>query len=463
MGREKGSGYAYHAVYRYLSLLIDAVEPGTSLKLPSLRQLARHLDVSIATIQSAYALLESEGRVFCVPKSGYFTRAEAREHGHAQGGDLFEQVTFNATRPDMRMLGRGQPWHALDHAMQRQERQLWRQYPHRPGAPLQPCGELELRRLLASRYTRSTRCFWSAEQVYIGVDLRAVLELLIQAMGLAGNTVLVTSPGCPMVMRVLQDAGVELLEVPLSADGRIDLDNLAQRLRQHDVRLMVLDSAHTVPQGTLIPDSDKRDIARLLDSHGVWVLENDVEGDLCFEPCLRVRDLIDPDRLLVISSFEKLLGSEAPYGYLLTRQLAEPLQRLFVQRSFRLPILRQKAIARLYGHGVIDEHLLRLRAALRKRLLHMAGQVRVNLADQLQFELPRGGTGLWLKARHSTDMGQVFERLLGTSVVIEPGAIFSLNGLHAAHLRLGCVPLEGEGASAVWTALGEVLRQEDLE
>lgn len=49
--------FAYQAVYRYLTNLINEPVSDTRVRLPSLRQLADRLSVSISTIQYAYSLL----------------------------------------------------------------------------------------------------------------------------------------------------------------------------------------------------------------------------------------------------------------------------------------------------------------------------------------------------------------------------------------------------------------------
>ena len=68
---QSGSGeFAYRKVYRYLEALIDQAPRSGPCRLPSLRVLARRLRVSLATVQSAYSLLEEEGRVQCLSRSG---------------------------------------------------------------------------------------------------------------------------------------------------------------------------------------------------------------------------------------------------------------------------------------------------------------------------------------------------------------------------------------------------------
>jgi len=48
--------FAYQAVYRYLTSLISEHATDARVRLPSLRQLAQRLNVSISTIQYAYTL-----------------------------------------------------------------------------------------------------------------------------------------------------------------------------------------------------------------------------------------------------------------------------------------------------------------------------------------------------------------------------------------------------------------------
>ena len=75
MNPNKDSTFAYQAVYRYLVELIEAASPEGEQKLPSLRQLAQRLNVSVSTTKYAYSLLEDQGRIYARPKLGYYTRA----------------------------------------------------------------------------------------------------------------------------------------------------------------------------------------------------------------------------------------------------------------------------------------------------------------------------------------------------------------------------------------------------
>lgn len=458
--------FAYQTVYRYLSHLINEPVCDAPVRLPSLRQLADRLGVSISTIQYAYSLLEKEGRVYSVAKSGYYASPVSAITLPGNGGDLLENVYLHARRPGMLVLSADEPalLQPLDSPLLVLERELLRQYPRQPQTPSHPCGELELRTALAARYTTSPLHSWGANDVYIGADLRGVLEILITVLRLKGAVVLVESPCDWMILRLLQAADVQVIELALQADGSLDLQHLQELLETRPVRLLMLSSGVSLPNGTQAADEHRLATAGLIERHGSWLLENDCYGDLGFEAHgMKFRELVDPDRLLVFSTFEKIIGAEAPYGYLLSRHFGDELQRRFLLRSFRLSLIRQKAIARLYSSGRIDQHLQVLRRLLKERMLQMTQLLQERLGDALQFVEPQGGATIWVRSLRQVDNRRVFQRLLKYQVVIAPGELFSLQGLHTQHLRLSHT-FEGEhDLGAALNLLGDALRLESIE
>ncbi|QAX85116.1 GntR family transcriptional regulator [Pseudomonas sp. DTU12.3] len=436
---QRENDFAYQAVYRYLTVLINASVSGCAVRLPSLRQLAERLNVSISTIQYAYSLLEKEGRVYSVAKSGYYAQASALMVPSGNASDVLEAVYGNARRPGMCVLSADEPasLQSLDSPLLMLERELLRQYPRQPQLLAQPCGELELRTVLAARYTVSPVNCWHADDVYVGADLRSVLEILIAVLQLRGVTVLVESPCDWMILRLLEAAEVRVIELPLQADGQLDPQQLLTLLQSERVGLILLSSALSLPHGSLAPDANRQLIAHLLANHGTWVLENDCSSELADEPCVqRLRDWLDPDRLLVFSAFDRLIGVEAPYGFVLSRQWRTELQRHFLLRSFRLSATRQKALARLFTSGRIDQHLQVLRRLLKERRTQLNHLLRERLGDAVEIVEPQGGATLWLRSVRRVDMSEVFQHLLRQQIVIAPGELFSLNGHYPHHLRL---------------------------
>ncbi|HEX8592967.1 MAG TPA: PLP-dependent aminotransferase family protein [Pseudomonas sp.] len=455
--------FAYQTVYRYLVGLINDAPSDTATRLPSLRQLALRLKVSISTVQNAYSLLEKEGRVSPVPKSGYYTQPIGLEDipsGGSQSQSLLEILYNSARRPGMLVLGNDEPTmvQPLDSPLLTIERELARQYPGPLDPNFQPFGDIELRSALAARYTVSAQRSWLPEDVFVGPDLLGMLKVVVETLSLRGSAVLVESPCAWTLLRLLRSFDIRVIELPVDQVGGINLPALDQALLTEGVALALLPSFLNSVRGHGLPADNRQAVADLLNRYRVWVLENDSHGELGFEkPHSRLRDLIDPERLLIMGSFEKILGAEAPYGYLLGKFFNPQWQQYFLLRAFNLPPIRQKAIARLYGSGRLDQYLARLRQLLEQRMQGMTVLIDRHLGQTLRYEWPQGGAVIWAQSIYCVDMRQVFERLLQERIVIAPGELFSLQGLHGQNLRISYAVGEHLPMEPVLTTLRDAL------
>ncbi len=430
--------FAYQAAYRHLHALLDA-DADARRRLPSLRRLADELQVSVPTIQYAYALLEREGKVMAVPRSGYFPVA-ARPQPVWRGENRLDAIYVNARRPGMLALSSDAPalLLSLDHPLRAAERVLAREDArHRPPFP-EPFGAQALREALARRHADAP-AGWRAADVHIAPDWRGALDTAFDALGLSGCAALVEMPCSWALVRVLQARGIRIVPLPARAHGALDVDAAAALLAREPIRCALLSSGVGVPGGTAPGADQQAALAALLARHGVWLFENDRYGDLYFGSApSRYRDHADPERLIVYSGFDKLVGGEAPHGYLLSRgDATRTLDRAWLARAFRSAPLRERALARLIETGKLAHHAGRLRHALAERMTRMHALLRAEAADLFEITPPRGGAAFWLPARDAgIDMGQVCDTLLAQRIVIAPGEVFGTDGAFRHCLRL---------------------------
>ena len=418
MGRVAPGEFAYRQVYRYLEALIDQAASGGPCRLPSLRTLSRRLRVSLATVQSAYSLLEEEGRVQCLPRSGYYVQGAAKDAAAA--------MPLQAPLPAQPMLERT----LLSH-----ERRLARQRTHN-GAPWDAPGSARLRNAVAERYTRSSNRYWRADDVQLAPDVQALLETSLAALAVQGGTVVVHSPCCWQVLRALARAGMRVLEVPLDTCGNPDLRALAWLLDSEPVCMLVMPSCLGMPQGRLVSPHYQQQLGQMLGQHSVWVLENDLDSEHCYSgpPNMRLRDWVDPRWLLVMGAFDAAVGSEAPYAYLLGHDAG--LAKAFAERAFRLAPLRLQALAHMLGKGEIETQLVRLRTDLQKRMQCLARELQLQFGQRVVLEMPEGGRTLWVRFRQPLPWADIAASLAGSALHAMPGEQFSLQGRYQQCLAM---------------------------
>lgn len=441
MGAPARGEFAYRKVYRYLEALIDEAPIAGPCRLPSLRALSRRLRVSLATVQSAYSLLEEEGRVRCLPRSGYYVQA----------ADQREAVAM--------------PWHPplpaqpmLERALFTHERRLARQRAHSV-APWEEFGSARLRNAVAERYTRSSNQYWRAENVQLAPDVQALLETLFAALALQGGTVLVHSPCCRQVLCGLARAGMRVLEVPADTRGNPDLRALARLLGSESVCMLVMPSCLGMPQGRLVSPHYQQQLGLLLGHHPVWLLENDLDSEHCYSgpPTKRLRDWVDPRWLLVMGAFEAAVGAEAPYAYLLGHDAV--LAEAFADRAFRLAPLRLQALAHMLGRGEVEAQLVRLRTDLQRRVQCLARALELQFGQRVALEMPEGGRTLWVRFRQPLPWEGIVAALAGSALHALPGGQFSLQGRYQQYLALVWV---GDQAAALQQAVERLAQALEL-
>ncbi|WP_194788832.1 PLP-dependent aminotransferase family protein [Pseudomonas sp. UFMG81] len=460
MDTQQAPRFTYQKVHRYLSDWLAARAPGQSHRLPSLRDVARQLQVSLTSCKQAFALLEAQGRIHARPKVGYFSVIQAPPVPLPTTASLLDRVFASARQTGMLALSSDAPplLSSLDGPLLMLERDLARRSPKASLPPYQPLGEPELREALARHYSRGLEDLWQADQVFVGPDVRSVLDLALAALVPPGGLALVESPCSWLVLRQLQAAGLKVIEFSLNGQGRLDLDAIAQLLTDTPVAVAVVSSRVNVPQGGVMPAADKRRLCALLARHQVWLFENDSYGGLC--PAMPAyREHADPQRVLVFAGFDKHIGAEAPFAYLLCRGAAATLAEAFHARSSRLPHYRQRAVARLFGSGRVERHQALLARKLAASATRMAALLQRHAADCLQLSMPAAGASLWLQTTRSVDMDAVCAQLLAQGIVIAPGSLFSQAGHWRDHLRLSVTVDWQQDIEGALVALAQAIRR----
>ncbi|MDO7902206.1 aminotransferase class I/II-fold pyridoxal phosphate-dependent enzyme [Pseudomonas sp. K1(2024)] len=435
MGRSVRGEFAYQAVYRYLLTQITQMRGAEDERLPSLRDLARRLRVSLATVQCAYSLLEAEGRVHTVPKSGYY----ARPAHLGPNETVHHQV--------LPLSGSPPPCATLEPLLLAHERRLGGQ------AQEERVAQAVLRRAIAARLTHSSGRYWRAEDVSLSPDLPALLSTSLHALNLQGSTILVATPCCARDVQVLEQLDMRIVEWPLEVP---DFDALARLLEAEKVHLVVMPACLASPPGRWLSPDEQRELARLLGLHGVWLLENDQDSEQCFagSPASHLRDWVDPRRLLVHGTLEAIVGAEAPIAYLLSPH--PEVREAIARRNFRLPPRRVLALARVLSRSDLDSQLEQARSTLRGRMATLCQLMdQHHLGDWLAYAAPQGGYTLWCRLHRSIDIDSLCARLHSPALRVLAGTRFSVQGLFEQSLALSW---EGDDAAALGQALADLAR-----
>ncbi|MFC4598234.1 PLP-dependent aminotransferase family protein [Cohnella hongkongensis] len=355
-------------------------------KLPSTRELASSLQVSRTVVVEAYEQLLAEGYIEGRHGSGTFVSEGAR----------LRLDTPDAPEPEPSFRDAWQPRSADDReridfrhgipALDRFPRKLWGELARRVCADAsaeafgygRPEGRRELRGVLA-RYLRRTRgVVCEPEQLLVTTGATQAISLIAKLLLKGRSDVLIEDPITSDIHTMLSLPDTRLHPIPVDESGMIT------RLLPPDIlpKLIYVTPSHQFPIGGVLPIQRRVQLIQYAAAHGSYIVEDDYDSEFRYEsaPVSSLQGL-DPDRVVYIGTFSKILSPALRIGYLiLPRPLVQAARDLKWLTDLHTPSLEQLILSEFIEEGHLDRHIAKMRKLYRKRrdflirqLLHVFG------------------------------------------------------------------------------------------
>jgi 2-aminoadipate transaminase len=311
-------------------------------------------------------------------------------------------------------------------------------------------------------------CQWIADrhgaldagQVMIANGSMEGAAMLFEHLLEPGDRVIVEQPTYDRTLLLLQRAGVELVPVPLEADG-LDIGAFEAALAAGPVKLAhVIPNFHN-PAGCTLSAAKRVRLVELAAEHGFWIFEDDPYRELPFEgEALETMLSMDrADRVIHASSFSKTVSPGVRVGYLAgpAGEIAKLSKR--ANETYISPnMLAEAIVLELCSSGGLDRNIEFVKGALRDRRDALVGALREQIPEA-EFVVPGGGYFLWLDLTAGTDTTELLAEAKGEGVTFVAGPDFMIEG-GANSLRLSFAPVPSEqipeGVSRIARALDRV-------
>ena len=179
-----------------------------------------------------------------------------------------------------------------------------------------------------------------------------------------GDRVAVEDPGYPPPRSLLQTMGMDVVPVPVDAEG-VDVDALAAS----GARAVLVTPAHQCPTGVVLGPERRHALVEWARRVDGWVLEDDYDAEFRYDrrPVGSLQGLA-PDRVVALGSVSKTLVPALRIGWLSCPRRLHPLVAREKQLLGRgVPGLDQLALAELIESGRFDRHLRAMRATYGQR------------------------------------------------------------------------------------------------
>lgn len=408
------------------AILAGQLLPGS--RLPASRALATELTLSRTTVLQAYQQLLAEGYLEARPGSGTFVAPLLPAHSQlvatvSADHDAQPKQPYSSpplSRRGQRWLAEIQataPYFATESSAGRAfrlglpaldafpvatwGRLLGRRYRESARAllgPPHPGGYAPLREAIAAYLgtTRGVRC--TAEQVIVVAGSQQALDLVARVSLNPGDAAWIEDPGYLGARTALQGAEVELIPVPIAADG-FDLE--AAQARRPDARLAYITPSHQFPLGRTMSLSRRLALLEWANRAQGWILEDDFDSEFRYadRPLAALQGLDHSGHVLYVGTFSQALSPSLRLGYVVAPQaLVRPLLAAHASAALHPPTLEQAVLADFIAGGHFARHLRRLRRLYAERQAVLLAEAERHLAGMMTLEPDATGLHLigWL-------------------------------------------------------------------
>ncbi|KVU70431.1 DNA-binding protein [Burkholderia ubonensis] len=389
-------------------------------RVPALRGLATQLNTARGTVEQAYTILVDEGYLQMRGAAGTFvspslpkslTRsppARADVHArHVDNAGVLQAPGMSRDSPPPRraqpiavaMSGEPHPlqpgvpaldafprkvWHRLVSLRARSGERALLGYPH-------PSGYRPLREHIATYLGLSRGVACVPEQVFITSGYRATLELVLRSLARPDDRIWFEDPGYLLARSFLSETGVQLVPVPVDADG-IDVERGMHLDAQ--ARFALVTPSHQSPLGHTLSLSRRIALLDRAKKTSGWIVEDDYDSEFRYlgRPLPALKSLDRRDRVIYCSTFSKAMYPGLRLAYAVVPERAvERVERVACSMNAGSPTLLQAALADFIEQGHFARHLKRMRTLYGERRMLIVHALRQAFGERLIVELPSGG------------------------------------------------------------------------
>ncbi|MBV9496314.1 MAG: PLP-dependent aminotransferase family protein [Acidobacteria bacterium] len=345
-------------------------------RLPTHRDLARRLGVTVVTVTRAYAEAAERGLVETTVGRGSFVRAQRRE-------------TASTSREiDL-----------ATNEVHASERTLPKELTQRLAAALNtsygPAGGSDRHRAAGATWLARTHRDATPERVLLTTGAQQAMLAAIAAQTKPGDAVLAESVTFHGIRAIAALLHLKLEPVAIDRHGMLP-DALAKAAKKRGAKIVYITPTLQNPTGVVMPEKRRRDLAAVADRHGLTILEDDVYGFLAEDAPAPITSHVEG---VFLTGCGKSLAPALRVGWLLAPQALVPRIQSALAASTIFPSpLGAEIAATWIEDGTADKlvaekrHTIANRHRLARRVLGRDAGGSDERSPHLWLELPRRWT-----------------------------------------------------------------------
>ncbi|NIE73186.1 PLP-dependent aminotransferase family protein [Pantoea sp. Tr-811] len=428
----KRSGTRIRTVMGEIQSRIASRTYAPGARIPSVRAMARTMQVSVSTVIEAYERLMAEGVLSSRPGSGFYVAGPVAPLALTELGPRLDRAVdpLWISRQSLESASDGlkpgcgwlPPSWLYEAGMRKALRVAARGDTVQLAEYASPLGHPPLRQFL-SRRLAGIGIEAPLEHILLTDSGTHAIDLIFRFLLEPGDTVLVDDPCYFNFHALLKAHRVNVVGVPYTRTGP-DIDAFGTALLKHAPRLYITNSGIHNPTGASLSPVTAHRLLKLADSSDLVIVEDDIFGDFENTPAPRLSAFDGLSRVIQIGSFSKTISASIRCGYIAARgEWIESLVDLKIATTFGAGRLA----ANIIHHAITDSGYRKHMESVRLRLAEEMDSTvaRLQAIGIKPWMIPQAGMYLWCQLPQGKDAATLARACLNEGVVLAPGNAFS--------------------------------------
>jgi len=423
----------YEIIIEYIEKLVEQNELKQGERLPAIRTLVGKYDCNKSTIIRAYKELETNHKIYSIPKSGYYL-VEKNNESNIESS----VIDFTEVIPDPKLLPYKEFNHCINRAVELYKNDLFL-YGDTEGFE-------SLRRVLSNFFTEY-QIFTSVEKICITSGSQQALSILVKMpFPNKKKNILVEQPTYSLIHELVEMNGDKLIGINRDFNG-INLEELENIFKNDDVKFFYTIPRLHNPLGTSYSEKEKKCIAELAEKYDVYIVEDDYLGDLDKnKKRLPIYYYDICERVIYVRSFSKTFMPGIRLGAVVLQENIKD-EFLKYKRYYDLSTsaLAQGALEIYINSGMYKKHTQKIQLAYKEKMNYLKELLKNIDTSGMELFVPETGFFIWVKFNSYIDMNTLSKKLEKKNIYILKGDGFFIGNNSREHgLRLSISKLTKE-------------------
>lgn len=396
--------------------VVGEIKAGILLKdnrMPSVRLLAKSMNISRNTVESAYAQLIAEGYLYSIPKKGNYV--SGIEDKHLPGVNLVGDKGVKARSEGLNSIRDRRPikydfvseyvepekfnmvlWKkSLLMAMNKYEADLYRY--------ASPFGEEALKEAICDFFSRTRGIVAGPDQIIIGSGSSMLLGTLASFLKERDyKRFYIDEPGFTDARDVFYEMGYDLEGLPVR-----DMLLNTEILKEKGKGILFTSPSYQFPYGEILPVGKRLEALNWARETDSYIIEDDYNNELRYEgkPVPALQGLTHDQRVIYLGAFSTMLIPSIRISFLvLPGNIVNDYKSGYSHKVQTASKLEQLALAEMIRSGLLAKHMRKLKAGYRHKNQLLRELLEEHFKEIATWHIPKAGVSCLVQLKKEVDM-----------------------------------------------------------